>query len=137
MLLEELRKYPASNSNEILYHKDIGFPEDIHLPRGFSPVMDLNYGSHARMEAMQDRYGEIRLPHRIDVRKGQTIEIGVTGKEVTKMVLRFSYDETRDIIIVLMPKTHFVKTVWFNLKTDQHKTLDHSKYADPNAQVSA
>lgn len=135
MLLEDFqyanRRGPAPNHGEILYHKDIGFPDDIHLPPGFNPVMQLNYGSHARREAMEDKYGEIKLPHRIDIRKGETIEIGVTGKTVTKMVVRFSYDQTRDIVLVIMPRGNFVKTVWFNLKTDQHKTLDHSKYAIP------
>ena len=134
MLLEDFqyaRRSPAPNQGEVLYHKDIGFPDNINLPQGFNPVMQLNYGSHARKEAMEDKYGEIRLPHRIDVRKGETIEIGVTGNTVTKMVIRFSYDQTRDIVMVFMPKGNFVKTVWFNLKTDHHKTLDHSKYATP------
>ena len=134
MLLEDFHyttRRTQPQNGEVLYHKDIGFPDDIRLPQGFNPVMRLSYGSHARREAMEDKYGHIRLPHRIDLRKGQTIEIGVTGKMVTKMVVRFSYDETRDIVLVIIPKTGFVKTVWFNLKTDQHKTLDHTKYAKP------
>ncbi len=120
---------------ELLYHEEIGFPDDIDMPRGFNPVVNLNYGSHAREEAMVDRYGKIRLPHRIDVRKGKIFEIGVTKNVVTKMVIRFTYDETRDIIIVLMPSSGFVKTVWFNLKTDTHKTLDRSKYAVPKKKL--
>lgn len=134
MLIEDLRRPNGhfNNTKEVLYHKDIGFPDDINLPRGFSPVMDLQYSAHANEEALKDRYGEIRLPHRIDVRKGTTIEIGVTNKTVTKMVIRFSYDETLDIVLVIIPDRAFVKTVWFNKKTDTHKSLDHSKYADPN-----
>lgn len=133
MILEHLYdKREQLDRGEVLYHKDIGFPDDINLPQGFSPVMELNYGSHARRESMQDKYGEMKLPRRIDVRKGETIEIGVTGKTVTKMVVRFSYDETRDLIMVIIPSSHFVKTVWFNLKSDQHHTLNRSKYADPN-----
>jgi hypothetical protein len=134
MILEHLYdKREQLDRGEVLYHKDIGFPDDINLPQGFNPVMELSYGSHARKESMQDKYGEMKLPSRIDVRKGDTIEIGVTGKTVTKMVIRFSYDSERDLIMVIIPSSHFVKTVWFNLKTDQHKTLDRSKYSDPNA----
>jgi hypothetical protein len=133
MILEGLyNQLKPRDTGEVLYHKDVGFPDDINLPRGFNPVMNLSYGSHARMEAMKDKYGEAKLPHRIDVRKGETIEIGVTGKTVTKMVIRFSYDGTRDLIMVIIPASSFVKTVWFNLKSDQHRSLDKSKYADPN-----
>lgn len=141
MLLEGIHQYRSSTFNqqprqtgEVLYHKDVGFPDDINMPRNFNPVMNLRYGSHAEAAAHNDRYGEMRLPHRIDVRKGTTIEIGVTGKTVTKMVIRFDYNEKLDIVIVIMPESAFVKTVWFNEKGDTHGTLDKRKYADPNQQ---
>lgn len=124
-----------NTQNEILYHKDIGFPNDIQMPRGFNPVMDLRYGSHAKDAARDDRYGQMRLPQRIDVRKGETVEIGVTGKTVTKMVIRFSYNDTLDMVMVIIPASGFVKTVWFNQKNDTHKTLNHAKYANPNKQL--
>lgn len=120
--------------DETLYHKEIGFPEDINMPPGFSPVVDLKYGSHAREEAMADKYGQMKLPHRVDVRKGEIFEVGVVNNTVTKLVARFSYDQTRDIIIVISTRDGFVRTVWFNLKSDQHKTLDRSKYARPQTQ---
>lgn len=131
MLLEDTRNQNAGA--EVLYHKDIGFPEWINMPQGFQPVMSLKYSGHAQKAATDDRYGNMQLPPRVDVRKGETIEVGVTGRTVTKMVIRFAYDQTRDIIMVIMPASSFVKTVWFNLKTDQHTTLDHSKYANPNS----
>lgn len=132
MLLEDIRPDVKNNrSAERLYHKDIGFPDDVNLPRGFSPVVQLRYGGHAREESLVDRYGELKLPRAIDVRKGEIFEIGVTGTTVTKMAVRLSYDEKKDIVIVFIPSTGFVKTVWANLKTDQHKTLNRARYIDP------
>jgi hypothetical protein len=123
-----------NHATEKLYHKDIGFPDDLELPAGFHPIMTLRYGSHANEEALKDRYGPIRLPQRIDVRKGTTIEVGVRDDRIiSKMVIRFDYDAEKDIVMVINPKDGFVRTVWFNMKSDQHKTLDRSKYADPNA----
>lgn len=130
MLLEDIKRHQP-NPDELLYHKDIGFPDDISLPRGFSPVMDLRYSRHAQDEAQKDIYGNITLPPRMDVRKGQTIEIAVSNKVVTKMVIRFPHDDTRDITMVIQPQDGFVRTVWFNEKTDQHTSLNKAKYADP------
>lgn len=83
MLLEDIRPQRRhDNSEEKLYHKDIGFPETANLPRNFRPVMRLQYGGHARQEAMVDRYGDLKLPDIIDVRKGEVIEVGV---EITSL----------------------------------------------------
>ena len=134
MLLEQLspqRGNSPHRSNEVLYHKDIGFPDDLNMPRGFQPVMNLRYSSHATEEALADKYGEIKLPHRVDIRKGETFEIGVSGTTVTKLGIRFSYDDKRDIIMIISPADGFVRTVWFNEKADKHRTLDRSKYATP------
>lgn len=132
MLLEEFNR-PRYEVPEVLYHMDKGFPDNIDMPRGFSPVMNLTYSNHAKEEAQKDIYGKINLPHRVDVRKAQTVEIGVRGNTVSKLVLRFSYDETRDIVMVILPDRGYVKTVWMNEKSDQHKTTNLSRYADPKA----
>lgn len=128
MLLED-----TDRPNETLFHKDIGFPDNINMPDGFHPVMNLTYSEHAKKAATDDRYGEMHLPHRVDIRKAETVEIGVVGRTVTKLVLRFSYSRERglDIIMVIKPESGFVKTVWFNETKDQHKTLDRSKYMNP------
>lgn len=132
MLLEHFNR-PQMEIPEILYHMDKGFPDDIELPRGFNPIMNLTYSSHAKEEAQKDIYGHIGLPRRIDVRKGKTIEIGVRGRVVSKMVLRFSYNDTQDITMVILPDRGFVKTVWLNDKSDQHTSLNLGRYADPKA----
>jgi hypothetical protein len=132
MQLSQTYQKPV-HAPETLYHKDIGFPDNLEMPRGFHPIMSLRYSSHANEEALKDRYGVIRLPQRVDVRKGTTIEVGVRDKLVTKMVIRFDYDADKDIVMVINPADGFVRTVWFNQKNDQHNTLDRSKYVDPNA----
>lgn len=135
MLLEHISPGPP----ELKYHKDIGFPEDLVMPRGFRPVMRLQYGPHSRKEAMAEKYGNLNLPDVIDVRNFTTIEVGVDadGKTVNKLVLRASYDKEKDIIIVVMPATGFVKTVWANLKSDAHSTLKRGNYLDPKTKRPA
>jgi hypothetical protein len=127
MLLEDINP----SNQEKLYHKDIGFPDDINMPRGFNPVMRLSYGNHARQAAFEEKYGVLNLPQVVDVRKVNIFEVGVTGKTVTKLAFRMPHDELNDIVIVVTPHNGFVKTVWANRKTDTHKTLDRSKYSDP------
>ena len=135
MLLEDLRRH--DNSAERLYHKDIGFPTNASLPPGFSPVIRLRYGGHARQEAMIDRYGDLKLPDVIDIRKGDLFEVGVTGNTVTKMAVRMPYDDRIDLIIVFKPRDGFVKTVWANEKNDKPRTLNRSRYIDPKRERQA
>ena len=140
MLLEHFRDFSNSqrppHAQETLYHKDVGFPNDLDMPRGFTPVMNLKYGGHAKEQALEDKYGAIQLPQRIDLRKGEIFEIGVKGKVVTKLGIRFKYDDSRDIIIIVNPADGFVRTVWFNVAGDKHKTLDTSKYTKPAQAVA-
>lgn len=115
-----------------LYHKDIGFPENwvTMLPRNFSPAtMTLSYGSHARAEALSDKYGSIQLPQRLS--KAVPFEIEVQNGTVVKIGVRMPHDELNDIIVIFQPKDGFVRTVWLNRKTDSHKTLDAGKYRKP------
>lgn len=132
MLLEDLRPQVRNDrSAELLYHREKGFPDNVNMPRGFSPVIRLRYGSHARQESLADRYGNITLPDIIDVRKGDIFEIGVVGNTVTKMAIRLPYDKKLDMVLVVQPNDGFVRTVWANEKGDTHKTLNLAKYADP------
>lgn len=126
-----------SNSQDGLYHREIGFPKnwiDL-LPNSFTPThVKLSYGSHARQEALVDRYGEIKLPDSISFSREsgiKIIEMEVASGVVTKLVVRAPYDEDKDIIIVFQPQDGFVRTVWFNQKTDTHSTLNKAKYNIP------
>lgn len=112
---------------ETLYHREIGFPAWFKKP---AIKVKPQYGDHSRFESQVDRYGKIELPVEIDLAAFAVIEIGVVGNRVSKMLVRGRLDATRDICLVLT-NTGFVKTVWVNLRTDTHRTLDRSKYADP------
>jgi len=114
-----------------LYHKEIGFPRNVQLPQG---VYQLNkYSRHALMAAQDDRYGEAkRLPTSIDMSQVDLFEIQVENNKVIKAAVRTHYNDKLDLIVVFMPENNnFVKTVWFNEKTDDHKTLKHWKYDIP------
>ena len=112
---------------EILYHKDIGFPKLPMRPT----LVTLKYGSHARQEALEDRYGNIKLPKQVLLERSNLIELGMIGGTVTKVVMRQKYSKTHDLIIVISTKDNFVRTVWLNCVEDLHSTLDRSKYAVP------
>ena len=114
-----------------LFHKEIGFP-DVKLPEGKYELR--KYSQHALRAAQDDRYGEAKsLPKSIDMSRADLVEIEVENNKVVKAVVRTDYDNRLDLVIVFMPETHnnFVKTVWFNEKTDQHRTLQRWKYDIP------
>ena len=58
--------------------------------------------------------------------KGYLFEIEETNGIVTKAVYRVEYDNENDICLVI--RKGIVKTAWINKKTDNHFTLDKSKY---------
>ncbi len=113
-----------------LYHKEIGFP-NVRLPEGIYEIK--KYSPHALRAAQDDRYGEAKkLPTHVDMSKADLFEIEVENNKVIKAAVRTHYDDKLDLIIVFMPQNNnFVKTVWFNEKTDQHRTLQRWKYDIP------
>ena len=60
------------------------------------------------------------LPFEVEITKDGTTY------NITKIVVRTSYDDKRDISIVL--RENMIVTAWLNYKIDEHKTLDESKY---------
>jgi antitoxin component of MazEF toxin-antitoxin module len=111
----------------MLYHKEIGFPKNVKMLSG---VLNLRYSQHAARAASDDRYGFMELPETLDVTHGTPVEIEVNFGIITKAVYRAGYDDELDMVLVVQPDG-FVRTVWFNKKTDKHKTLDRAKYAKP------
>ncbi len=115
----------------LLYHRDAyGFPKNVRIPSG---TFALTLSQHALQEARTDRYGAITLGlmPQVNIREQDIFEIEVTRGVVTKITVRIPYDARRDIIFALIPQTNVVKTIWSNLKTDIHKTLQKNKYARP------
>lgn len=111
----------------MLFHTEIGLPKWFKAP---TCTVTPRYGDHARFEAQVDRYGKIQLPKTIDLSKFKVIEVGAEGQRITKILFRGPLDSTRDLCIVLQPDG-YARTVWVNLKTDKHRTLDRSKYNTP------
>lgn len=112
------------------------FHSEIYVPTGLKPLQytgELRYSRHAREEASSDKYGLIDLPGRVDAERAQLIEVeardGPLGKGsvVTKQVWRQPLDAGRDIVLVVQPDG-FVRTVWVNLRSDTHKSLNRSRY---------
>lgn len=114
----------------MLFHYQLGFPEKAKLRFG---VLNLSWTKHALQECSADRYGIIHPPQTLDTNTAQVIEAEITQKEngrltTEKVVYRIPYTETKDMVIVVIPSSGRVKTVWINVKNDKHSTLDESKY---------
>jgi hypothetical protein len=110
-----------------LYHVQVYMPA-LNMPKG---QFKLIYSEHAKREAARDRYGKINAPMFLNPSDYQVVEVETdNNKNVRKIVYRGYLDSKRDIAIVVIPQgsAMFVKTVWVNLNTDKHGTLDHSKY---------
>jgi hypothetical protein len=113
-----------------LWHADIRLPEGAALPNA---RIGLDWGRHAQRARLEDRYGVIPQFASIPLSQFQVIEVETdhTGY-VTKWVVRGHFDAERDVVMVLIPECRpnfwFVKTVWFNLRSDTHSTLDRSRY---------
>lgn len=109
-----------------LFHADVFLP-----PRFARPVFEgrLNYPRHAREASHDDRYGAINLPEFFSADCARCIEVEYDEcrDKVVKQVWRQKLDEKRDLVLVINPDGR-VRTVWVNLRSDKHRTLDTTKY---------
>lgn len=110
-----------------LYHKDIGFPKKMRL----KPVEGLIPSAHALRERDSDRYGAFEIPTSFDPETWTVIEIEVANGALNKVVARKPIDDKRDVVMVFLPLTKLIKTLWINESSDTHKTLDKSNYSTP------
>lgn len=106
-----------------LFHKDIFLPQ-VTLPTGNFRMF---YSFHALRAAENDRYGHIELPEFVDFSEYEIVEIEILNGRMTKILIRGTLDNKRDICLAIAAGGR-VKTVWANLKTDKHRTLDATKY---------
>ena len=115
-----------------LYHVDAyGFPVlALELKYG---VKDLTFSRHAIQAAQNDRYGGIQLGKLgyLDLSKCTLIEVETVDNVIEKIVYRVRYDEQRDVVLAILVADWYVKTVWINLTSDMHKTLDKAPYSRP------
>lgn len=107
-----------------LYHRDVFVPAGIASAAGWLG-RSLTYSRHALEEAVKDQL--TYLPPTVP-EDAQLIEIEVVDDHITKWVLRWYQDPARDLVAVVLPDG-FVKTVWTNWGTDQHKSLNRNRYA--------
>lgn len=117
-----------------LYHVKLGLPSG--AVGAFLGVFSIQLSDHARRACQNDRYGVIDLVSgdNFEVCVADVVEIEIQAGAPVKAVVRAPYDDKRDIVLTLNPPQNgqsFVRTVWFNLKSDAHRTLDRSKYIKP------
>lgn len=115
-----------------LYHRFLGLPPE--AAKLWVGQLNLYYSAHAQKAATEDRYGKVPLFSSVLFEEGDVIEVEVKDGRVIKAVLRVPYDDHRDLVFaILRPDgvAAYVKTVWFNLASDAHKTLRRELYRRP------
>lgn len=110
-----------------LYHADIRLPDGFVAP---TQRVALEWSRHAEQARQTDRYGDIPAFRTATLGNLDVIEVGVESNRVSKILFRGRIDADRDLCMVLIPRTGswLVKTVWINLNSDGHGTLDRSRY---------
>jgi hypothetical protein len=108
-----------------LYHREIYMPAGVLALSNVTQA--LRATEHAKRAALNDRYGVITIPAEITFDGKDIVEAEFVNKKLAKVVVRLSYDARRDAIYVLNIDGT-LKTVWFNLKSDKHKTLKKELY---------
>lgn len=109
-----------------LYHKDVYAPEVMFRSPG---VLRTRYSRHAQQAAVDDRYGDLSryLSAYLDFDYVEIVEVELTDGEITKRVIR--HQVTDDLVLVMaVGADGFVRTVWGNLVSDRHATLDRTKF---------
>lgn len=111
----------------MLYHKDVFLPRRISksLPKNLRTLV---YSNHAISESKKDKYGKFDLPYQILFNEWELIEAELTSDSVTKIVIRKPIDNDRSLCLAVIPSNNLVKTVWINLNSDTHKTLNKNIY---------
>jgi hypothetical protein len=109
-----------------LYHADIRLPDGFRLP---NRLVNLRWTRHAEGARLSDRYGLIPQIPVLNLGECRTIEVGMEAGRVAKVVVRAELDDDADVVFALIPGNVWtVKTVWINLRSDTHSTLDRSRY---------
>jgi hypothetical protein len=100
----------------------------------------LTWSHHAQEEAVNDRYGALSKECYPKFFAGfltdwQIVELETDGTgHAHKIVVRRWADYRRSLVLVIQKYVHLydrglVKTCWTNLNTDNHNTLDKSKFS--------
>lgn len=126
-----------------MYHKDIYLPNEFVsvalgnqklLPTGRYSWHLENYFSSGDEKHNITKLGFAEALKRIIANPIVPFEVSTINGGVHKYVIRTSYNDDKDISIVIICKnmwldgTPFIKTAWLNNKDDCHATLDKRKY---------
>ena len=110
------------------------FHREVYLPPASQKLVGqkfpLNYSYHAMLACVRDNYGPVeKPPFEVTITTENLIELEADEEgNLIKVVVRQTYDERRDISFAFFLSDGYVKSVWTNLATDKHSTLDKSKY---------
>lgn len=121
---------PISIMKTKKYHIRKGFPKEIQFPKG---KYLLKYTKHAIQEIKNDKYvpNNIEIPNIINFDKVEFIEIETIDNKLSKFLVRIDFNAELCLCLVILKEDYVVKTAWFNLKNDNHKNLDLTKYNRP------
>lgn len=110
-----------------LYHREVYLPSELLNLKQVTKAISAT--AHALKAAEEDRYGKIEIPSSVTFSGKNIVEAEVLGGRLVKILVRVPYDAERDLLLALAVPEWRAKTVWFNLKSDIHRTLDKSKYS--------
>jgi hypothetical protein len=115
-----------------LFHKDVFMPKRV---RGSVPnsIIRVKYSRHAENAAKNDRYGVIPLTPTLNIGTMEIVEVEHYDRGgLVKFVAREVGQEKNRVLVVMRAETGWlVKTVWYNLASDNHSTLNRSLYERP------
>lgn len=114
----------------MLYHTEIFVPKELQIKLKYltGKVVNLTYTRHAILAANEDRYGAVNLLSTYTFNPADIIELETDqAGNLIKILVRIKYDKTRDICMAILAGGR-VKTLWLNLASDKHQTLDRTRY---------
>lgn len=117
------------------YNVAVGIPKNLSMQVEMLDA-ELRWTKHACNEALHDKYGTLApssYPTYFKMGFGwQLVEVEADCYGVVKkFVVRRPADALRSLVMVIgldSPTEAFVKTVWTNLNSDDHASLDKSKF---------
>ncbi len=113
------------NQGEKRFHKDVFLPK-LRLP---NVARKLEYTRHALNAAQDDKYGDLTsfLPLELNFAECELVECRLEGNRVTQLLLRVNVAVGLDLVLAVGVGNR-VYTVWGNLTSDQHRTLNQNLY---------
>ena len=103
-----------------LYHHKVFWPFS-----DFRPVFSLSYSNHAIFRANELN---IELPRHFLPRVADVFEVEVKDGKIFKIAARQKLGDGRCVCYPFNYEEGFVRTVWMNLESDKHHTLDKNRY---------